>query len=56
MTAVQVNASSAAGLIGFLTMGPYVASKHAVMHDNEERREGNPAYQVQLCSPRYVHP
>ncbi|KAK5050574.1 hypothetical protein LTR84_003856 [Exophiala bonariae] len=46
-----VNAASAAGLIGFPTMGPYVASKHAVIGITRCAAKENPHLRFNCVAP-----
>ncbi|KIW16245.1 hypothetical protein PV08_06296 [Exophiala spinifera] len=46
-----VNASSAAGLMGFATMGPYVASKHAVIGMTKSAAKENPHIRFNCVAP-----
>lgn len=49
--AEQVNAASGAGLIGFASMGPYVASKHAVIGMTRSAAKENPHIRFNCVAP-----
>lgn len=51
MVHMKVNASSAAGLMGFANMGPYVASKHAVIGMTRTAAKENPHIRFNCVAP-----